>query len=61
MKYDFLVESYASERVKVLSVWKEFRDEDLSMRPRSDDPRGRSVRADVTTLQFDQVTSDRQA
>jgi uncharacterized damage-inducible protein DinB len=43
MKYDFLVESYASERVKVLSVWSEFRDEDLSMRPRFDDPRGRSV------------------
>jgi uncharacterized damage-inducible protein DinB len=43
MRYDFLVESYASERVKVLSVWSEFRDEDLPVRPRSDDPRGRSV------------------
>ena len=43
MKYDFLVESYASERVKVLSVWSEFRDEDMPVRPRSDDPRGRSV------------------
>jgi uncharacterized damage-inducible protein DinB len=43
MKYDFLVESYASERVKVLSVWSEFRDEDLPVRPRSDDPRGRSL------------------
>jgi uncharacterized damage-inducible protein DinB len=43
MRYDFLVESYASERVKVLSVWSEFRDEDLRVRPRSDDPRGRSV------------------
>lgn len=43
MKYDFLVESYASERVKVLSVWSEFRDEDLSIRPKQDDPRGRSV------------------
>ena len=43
MKYDFLVESYASERVKVLSVWSEFRDEDLPVRPRSDDARGRSV------------------
>ncbi len=43
MRYDFLVETYATERVKVISVWSEFRDEDLPMRPRSDDPRGRSV------------------
>ena len=44
MKYDFLVESYASERVKVLSVWSEFKDEDLTVRPNQTDPRGRSVR-----------------
>lgn len=44
MRYAFLVETYATERLKVLSVWSEFRDEDLPMRPRSDDPRGRSVR-----------------
>ncbi len=43
MKYEFLVESYASERVKVLSVWSEFRDEDLPVRPARSDPRGRSV------------------
>lgn len=43
MKYEFLVETYATERVKVVSVWSEFRDEDLSVRPRQDDPRGRSV------------------
>ena len=43
MTYDFLIESYASERVKVLSVWSEFTDEDLPVRPRTDDPRGRSV------------------
>ena len=43
MRYDFLVESYATERLKVLSVWSEFRDEDLPVRPRADDPRGRSV------------------
>jgi uncharacterized damage-inducible protein DinB len=43
MRYDFLVESYASERIKVLSVWSEFRDEDLPVRPKADDPRGRSV------------------
>lgn len=43
MRYDFLVETYATERVKVLSVWSEFRDEDLEVRPKSDDLRGRSV------------------
>lgn len=43
MKYEFLVESYATERLKVLSVWSEFNDEDLPVRPRHDDPRGRSV------------------
>lgn len=43
MRYDFLVETYATERIKVLSVWSEFKDEDLPVRPRSDDPRGRSV------------------
>ena len=44
MKYDFLVQTYETERIKVLSVWSEFRDEDLPVRPRSRDPRGRSVR-----------------
>ena len=43
MRYDFLVETYASERVKVVSVWSEFRDGDLPLRPRPGDPRGRSV------------------
>jgi uncharacterized damage-inducible protein DinB len=43
MRYDFLIESYETERVKVLSVWSEFRDEDLPVRPRPNDPRGRSV------------------
>lgn len=44
MRYDFLVESYKTERIKVLSVWSEFRDEDLPVRPRAGDPRGRTVR-----------------
>jgi uncharacterized damage-inducible protein DinB len=44
MRYDFLIETYETERVKVLSVWSEFRDEDLGIRPRTGDPRGRSVR-----------------
>ncbi|HET9401455.1 MAG TPA: DinB family protein [Candidatus Acidoferrales bacterium] len=44
MRYDFLVETYRTERVKVISVWSEFRDEDLAVRPNPNDPRGRSVR-----------------
>jgi uncharacterized damage-inducible protein DinB len=43
MTYDFLIETYATERVKVVSVWSEFHDDDLAVRPRGDDPRGRSV------------------
>lgn len=43
MRYEFLVETYATERIKVLSVWSEFRDGDLNFRPRRSDPRGRSV------------------
>jgi uncharacterized damage-inducible protein DinB len=43
MRYEFLVETYATERVKVVSVWSEFHDTDLRVRPRDVDPRGRSV------------------
>src|SRR5258708_4540542 len=43
MKYAFLIETYATERIKVLSVWSEFQERDLPVRPRQDDPRGRSV------------------
>ena len=43
MKYEFLIETYASERIKVVSVWSEFRDQDLKVRPRVGDGRGRSV------------------
>lgn len=43
MRYDFLVETYETERIKVVSVWSEFQDSDLPIRPREGDPRGRSV------------------
>ena len=43
MRYAFLVETYATERVKVVSVWSEFRDDDLRVRPKQDDARGRSL------------------
>ena len=43
MRYEFLFETYATERVKVMGVWSEFRDGDLEFRPHPSDPRGRSV------------------
>ena len=43
MRYDFFVETYATERIKILSMWSEFRDADLEARPHPADPRGRSV------------------
>ena len=43
MRYEFLIETYATERVKVASAWSQFRDADLSVRPSATDRRGRSV------------------
>jgi uncharacterized damage-inducible protein DinB len=43
MRYEFLAETYETERIKVVSVWSEFRDGDLAVRPRESDPRGRST------------------
>ncbi len=43
MKYNFLIDTYATERVKVVSVWSMFRDDELPVRPNASDLRGRSV------------------
>ena len=43
MRYGFLVDTYETERLKVLGVWSMFRDEDLSVRPHPTDTRGLSV------------------
>lgn len=43
MRYQFLVDTYTSECVKVVSVWSEFEDDDLPVRPNAADARGRSV------------------
>ena len=42
-RYNFLIDSYATERLKVLSVWAMFRDEDMLWRPQDPQRRGRSV------------------
>jgi uncharacterized damage-inducible protein DinB len=44
MQYEFLVDTYRTERIKVLGVWSMFRDAHLSFRPHPEDRRGRSVR-----------------
>jgi uncharacterized damage-inducible protein DinB len=43
LRYEFLIDTYETERVKVLSVWSEFRNEDLPIRPLLTDRRGRSL------------------
>ncbi len=43
MRYSFLIDTYETERVKVVSTWSEFREEDMHRRPADSDPRGRSV------------------
>jgi uncharacterized damage-inducible protein DinB len=40
-RYDFLVETYRTERIKTLSVWSQFADGELSFRP---EPRARTAR-----------------
>ncbi len=44
MRYQFLIDTYETEILKVLSVWSSFQDDDLSARPHPTDKRGRSVR-----------------
>lgn len=44
MRYRFLIDTYRTEILKVLSVWSTFDDQDLARRPHQSDQRGRSVR-----------------
>jgi len=43
MRYNFLVDTYETERLKILSVWSMFEDSDMGFRPNVSDKRGRSV------------------
>ena len=43
-RYLFLVDTYATEILKVLSVWSMADEGDLDVRPRKGDPRGRTLR-----------------
>ena len=42
MRYSFLTDTYESERIKVISAWSMFRDDDLPVRPNAADAHGRS-------------------
>lgn len=39
MRYDFLIDTYRTERIKTLSVWSQFADDDMEYRP---EPRART-------------------
>ena len=43
MDYQFLIDTYETERIKVLSTWSTFNDEDLTARPHPNDKRGRNA------------------
>jgi len=43
MRYGFLIDAYETERIKVLSAWSLFLDQDLPVRTHPTDRRGRSV------------------
>ena len=43
MRYDFLIDTYETERLKVISAWSMFKDHDMPVRPHATDTRGRSL------------------
>jgi uncharacterized damage-inducible protein DinB len=43
MRYYFLIETYETERIKVIGAWSMFADNDLPVRPHATDTRGRSL------------------
>src|SRR5579885_143329 len=43
MRYQFLVDTYETERLKTLSVWSMFDDVDMAVRPHPTDRRGRNL------------------
>ena len=43
MLYDFLVDTYETERLEILSVWSMFQDNEMVVRPNVGDMRGRGI------------------
>ncbi|MGR3220979.1 MAG: DinB family protein [Candidatus Anammoxibacter sp.] len=43
MEYDFIIETYDTERIKTVSVWSMFKDEDLLVRPDTGNKKSRNA------------------
>jgi len=43
MSYEFLIDTYETERIKTISTWSTFTDPDLKVRPNPQDRRGRNA------------------
>jgi len=43
MEYDFLVDTYETERLKTLSAWSTFKDDDIRIRPHPLDKKDRNA------------------
>ena len=56
MGYNFLVDTYDTERIKTLSVWSMFMDEDLLIRPR---PLGRRDRNPLEHMVHQCISEDK--
>jgi uncharacterized damage-inducible protein DinB len=56
MRYDFLIDTYETERIKVISAWSMFTDDDLVVRPHATDPRGRSLHEHMVHQCFSEDT-----
>jgi uncharacterized damage-inducible protein DinB len=56
MEYDFLVDTYGTERIKTVSVWSMFRDEDLPVRPH---PLGKKDRSPLEHMVHQCVSEDK--
>ncbi len=50
MGYKFLVDTYETERIKTLSTWSTFKDEDMKRRPHPQDRRGRNAHEHMVHL-----------
>ena len=59
MEYTFLVDTYASERLKTLSVWAMFDDADLDVRPHPNLARDRTFHEHMSGDEIAQLRSDR--
>ena len=58
MRYQFLIDTYETERLKVLGVWAMFYEDDMDVRPHPSDKRGRSVREQMVHQCVDRIRQE---